>query len=193
MKCHPEVLALFKLADSLTERMVRVSQLMSPSKPIVCAGPGCTACCKEPVYADKLEIDHALGRATPEVRKRIRARVQTWLDKVVPSGLLDVPAPNVFEWRALNAWCPCLEDGKCMIYKDRPVACRQHLASGSPEGCVDDEMRKKQEFLSSPEVDRSLAMAVLSSRSLKAQDNMGVWLAEILLGKKVESRARKII
>jgi Fe-S-cluster containining protein len=185
MKCHPEVLELFSVTNLLMAELGRVTA--NQGRPITCRGLGCSACCYEPVYADFLEVDHALGRVDDKLRKRIRARTELWVKVVEPSGMLDEKMPNVFRWRALKAACPFLENNQCSIYNDRPIACRQHAAIGPPENCYDDEKRRVQLYASSNEVDAKLVLWMVRSGVFTRQDNLGCILANILLRKTVKS------
>jgi Fe-S-cluster containining protein len=184
------VLGLYGLTDHLMGRIRRTTELMG--RPITCLGKKCSACCYEPVYADWLEVDHILGRATPQLRKQVKQRTVEWLAKVEPSGLLDEQQPNVIKWRELKAACPFLEADECTVYKDRPSACRQHCAVGPVERCVDDSLRGTQLFMMSPEVDQKLAVAMMETGKFLRQDNLGVLLADILLKKNVPSADRRI-
>lgn len=190
MRAHKEILALHAFADAGLAAIKR--QTAADGRPVVCA-MGCSACCYEPVYAERREAEHALGRVTPQARARVKERTREWLAKVVPSGLLNDSLPNVFKWRALRAACPFLENNRCSVYQDRPCGCRLHCATGPKENCFDDALRPGQTYAYSPEVLARLSHYAAKVLGRFDQDNLGVWLAEILLRETVPSGSREEI
>lgn len=160
-------------------------------RPITCRGKYCWGCCSEPVYASWGEVDNALSRMPPDLRKRVKVRTQEWMAKVVPSGLLKEAEPNVIAWRGLRAPCPFLEAGSCTIYNDRPLSCREHVAVGDPMNCFDDELRKHQEYCKCNEFTERIAYRMLDEGMEMKMDNLGVWLCELLLGETIASTARR--
>lgn len=164
-------------------------------RPVTCRGAGCFWCCKEPVLASKREAQDMVDALTEDEKREVAARTSEWLARFKVSGLLDVKFPDVFKWRGQNVYCPLLKDSKCMVYEKRPYSCRAHLATGPVEGCVDDEKRRRQEFVRSPDLEK--ATFEESARDAHARgemiviDNLGVWLAEILCGVVVATPARE--
>lgn len=149
-------------------------------------------CCSEPAYLDADEVQHALE--TPGLdMEALKRRVQAWLDKVVPSGLLNQEMPDAIEWRKLNAPCPFLVDNRCSVYERRPFSCRMFFAHGKAENCA-MPMRVKQKFAGFPiELDAQICGPYFASKKFIQMDNIGVLLAEILLDKKIKSGSRQEI
>lgn len=162
--------------------------------PITCRGAGCFACCKEPVLCSREEVAFMLAALTEDEREEVRARTRAWLIQVKASGLLSEPTPHVVLWRSMNVYCPLLAGGVCMAYQRRPVSCRVHLALRDPSFCFDDSKRHEQRYAECPEMNANgLAEEALGPNGEPGAvmlDNLGVWLAELLLDKKVPSAAR---
>jgi len=50
---------------------------------------------------------------------------------------------EIIKWYAnLKLTCPFLSDGLCMLYKQRPLACREHMVTGSSFFCQPDHRGK---------------------------------------------------
>lgn len=200
MRCNKTVLAQHAATDSYVS--IITAKSTKDGMPPVCAAGGCSACCYEPVYVDRSEIEHALGRVTPQIRKQVKANTQKWLDKVLPSGLLNYKQPNVFDWRALRAPCPFLipipaggevngyVHGTCSIYKDRPFACRTHFACKSVAHCFEDALRREQLYILSSSLLESLMDYHNRLASESYCDNLGTILADLLLGKQIPTGAK---
>jgi len=183
MKADPDVISMHQEFDALMARAVE--QSTREGRPPTC-GKDCPGCCFEPVYVEVREIQNALGRMTPELRKRVKDRTYAWLAKVLPSGLLNEEKPSVFAWRALHASCPFLEFGRCSIYADRPLGCRAHTAVGPKKACHDEELRKTQTYLQCEELDTAMMMLACRRWSDLEFNNLGVVLAKILCGLDIE-------
>lgn len=158
-------------------------------RPVTCRGVGCFACCKEPVLLSRQEARYIVDGILPEQLPHIVAQTRRWLTQVQASGLLQEPEPHVYLWRMMNAWCPLLQDGRCLAYTRRPVSCRLHLAIAAPEACEDDEARKRQRYAFTPEVNGDAMVAELEEFGEMEMNHLGAWLAEMLLGKKVKTPA----
>lgn len=189
MKYDPHIAELHRFCDLQMRVLSRKTTV--DGRPPTC-GANCSACCYEPVYCSTAELHHALGRLTPQQRKDVKSRTETWLGKVVPSGLLDDNLPNVFSWRALRAPCPFLENHRCMIYEDRPMSCRLHLAIGPREKCFSEEGRRTQIFAHSPDVIARCSVVLVQRHGKIDMDNLGVTLADILLHQKIPSASHRI-
>jgi len=110
---------------------------------------GCTACC---YYLVPLSVPEALVLVEqtsvmpqPQRASLIEACMSSAgriLEKgpdlfgsgyFTPSQSPDDTAVAVADWYAgLELDCPFLSDGLCTIYAERPLACREHFATGSP-------------------------------------------------------------
>jgi Fe-S-cluster containining protein len=146
-------------------------------------------CCDEPVYVDEREADHIIESLSPVERAVVASRTLQWLEKVRP--LLPLKRPKVLDWRRLEATCPLLEAGRCMVYHQRPFGCRTFFAKGNPADCQ-MPMREKQQFAQFS--DKAIAMlslpVVLSTNQITA-DHLGAFLARKLCGVDVNSGSRE--
>jgi Fe-S-cluster containining protein len=118
---------------------------------IVTCHKGCSSCCN---YLVPLSVPEAFCLreeilAMPE--EQARATMQLFLNSAI--RILDskfqesdlnelihtntpVQTDNLSEWYAgLNLTCPFLSDGICTSYEQRPIACREHLVTGSALLC----------------------------------------------------------
>lgn len=152
-----------------------------------CCRVGCSHCCSEPVYCDEQEADYVLAALTDDQRERVKERLPLWLERV--RELLKQDMPSATDWRNVNAPCPLLERGLCIVYERRPYSCRAFFALGNPDDCR-MPARVHQKFADFPHPGpldvASMAYFNASQDGIRL-DNLGVFLAEKLLGEKVES------
>lgn len=120
--------------------------------PKVC-GAGCSHCCHQNIRIHGGEgpaidryITEELDQATRAVVKQNLAAWLEYFDKVTPGRLayVDVLA---FEQRITKDRVPCffLIDGRCSIYRARPLVCRTHSVNDSAEACAADRHRNGDE------------------------------------------------
>jgi len=174
-------------ADRYLARLTREST--QRGKPPCCSA-GCSACCSEPVMCSRVEAENMLSALSPEARAEVTEATRAWLAKVKPSGLLNESLPSVFKWRELKAVCPFLKNNLCRVYDDRPYGCRLHMAIGTPIACMDDELRRHQQYVSSPEVDSAVMLSFMDANDGLEIGNLGEFLAELLLDDRFESADR---
>ena len=116
--------AIDSLIESLTEFAQRQNKRIDCKK-------GCEWCCHQPVFALDYELEYLndfINRNfTQELKNVIKKRA---VDKNNKLGMLK-------ETDLLNAKfpCPLLENGACMAYSARPMACRIYL-SGNVNSCL---------------------------------------------------------
>lgn len=156
---------------------------------------GCFACCYEPVYADKSEaalVLETIKSLPQEKQDEIKARVKSALDTLKASGILSEDMPSVFAYRKLRVPCPFLDlsNGDCLVYEDRPVGCRSHIALFPKEFCEDDEKRKVQKFMHNPHFLRPAMNEISAGNHALIMDNLILLLAELLGIEKVKSASR---
>lgn len=196
-------------AHNFIDRYMRAISARSAElgKPVRCAGPGCFACCREPVYAEYDEAKWLVASLGMEAMLRVRERTRVWWKIFFDSGLNLMPHPDkknptnfatLFRYRQAMAWCPVLEDGRCTAYKARPVSCRMHAVVGSPKRCEEDDKRPKQKYMNTAEelhyVEHATAlMCDNAPQALLEYDHLGIWLGHILLGETERSRAGRSI
>lgn len=106
------------LIDSLTEYAERQNKQIDCKK-------GCEWCCHQPVFALDYEMeflnDFVRRNFNEEIQDDIKKRAvykNEKLSMLVEADLLNAKYP-----------CPLLENGACMAYQARPMACRIYLSS----------------------------------------------------------------
>jgi Fe-S-cluster containining protein len=125
---------------------------------------GCDHCCYHPVFV-------TLPEALWLYRKLVTRH--TWSpalrDKVNKTSELTFGL-NPAVWTMAMIPCPFLEDHKCSIYQDRPMACRVTLATQDPYYC---HPHRILEGLTSIQ-DRKWAQQQLRDREAKLADQIGL-------------------
>lgn len=186
-------------AHAQTDRDLEVV-FKSPSteKLTVTCSKGCSACCSEPVYAEKREAELAaqvIEKMPHAAREEAKAKIRQWLERVKTAPeILAKEMPGVLEYRKLRLPCPLLKGGLCSIYQDRPWGCRLHNAVGPRENCEDDARRLSQMYAYVPDIlaqPSSISILGPNGGTLE-MDHFGLLLAEVLLGERVESAGRAL-
>jgi Fe-S-cluster containining protein len=119
---------MYSEIDSFIESLFQFAE--KQHKRIDCK-KGCEWCCHQPVFALDFELeflnDFIRRNFSKETQKEIRKRATNKNNKL---GMLK-------ETDLLNAKfpCPLLENGACMAYSARPMACRIYL-SGDVKSCL---------------------------------------------------------
>jgi hypothetical protein len=116
--------AIDNFIESLTEFAEKQHQRIDCKK-------GCEWCCHQPVFALDYELeylkDYISRNFNKETQKEIRKRAMNKNNKLSilkETDLLNAKFP-----------CPLLENGACMAYSARPMACRIYL-SGNVNSCL---------------------------------------------------------
>lgn len=142
---------MVKPAQEICDRLTsaRAREVGDQGRCISCR-KGCDACCYYVVPVSQPEAAN-LWRAVCLLPDDKRARALQRFDtaarailapgdttarqhagEVLRRGTLD----QISKWyRGLNLPCPLLEDGACMIYADRPLACREYAVTSLPALC----------------------------------------------------------
>ncbi|MFT3765337.1 MAG: YkgJ family cysteine cluster protein [Minicystis sp.] len=158
--CRPiDVVPLARrVTDVITDAAVRAAE--AEGRAVSCR-VGCASCCRHVVPVAPIEalaLAKAVKAMPAKQREAVRRRFGAAVRKMEEIGVLDAHAPpgrtqlTAIPARGKSAWdtasaryfaasidCPFLENERCSIYADRPVACRQHLATSPPEHCKDLE------------------------------------------------------
>lgn len=161
----------------------------------------CPSCCYEPVYAERTEaalIAQRMLSMPAEQRARVVQRARAWLEQFRASKLLKEESPDVIAYRRLRLACPLLEDGRCVVYEDRPWGCRAHIALGPLERCEDSSKRRQQVWVANNDFHASAMMKLAGGlqeggKAELLMEHLGLLLAEALTGERVESEARRLI
>jgi Fe-S-cluster containining protein len=156
--CRPvDVLPLARrVTDEITAAGVR--DVEAQGRTVSCQA-GCASCCRHVVPVAPVEavaiarlVKALPGKQREVVRRRFAAAVRQMealglLDAAAPPGrtqLTALPAGGKSAWEVASAkyfnagvTCPFLESERCLVYAERPVACRQHLVTSPPEACRD--------------------------------------------------------
>lgn len=188
-----EIAELHWLIDQMVVQLS--NSTAAAGKPVTCPGKGCFACCYEPVYCSREEVRHIIEMLTVEQIAEVTEKTRVAVEKIKASGLFNVRLPPVTHWTKQLVACPFLKDGNCSVYERRPVGCRVHMAVGKPELCSCDRMNQK--YPKSLEFDMAMGHMILASHmrigNSLTHDNMLAFLAEELLGEKLETASRETI
>jgi Fe-S-cluster containining protein len=111
---------------------------------------GCAACCRQFIPVSQHEarrIARLVANLPDDRRREIEERFEHATGQLEQHGLLErAVAADQLESEAqraelghayfeLGLACPFLEDERCTIYCDRPMACREYLVTSPPEHC----------------------------------------------------------
>lgn len=106
---------------------------------IRCRGRGCDGCCYQMTLASVWEgalIAHYLiqsGRL--DLMRKAEAAGQEALEAIGPAYSPETITVATGPWLDKRIPCPFLEDGACLVYGLRPVACSSYLVITPPELC----------------------------------------------------------
>ena len=123
-----EIKEMYQLLDSMIDSF---SSFATQQKQKIDCKKGCSWCCHQPVFAMDYELDYLnafIKKNFTESKLNIvreKARIKNEkLDTLENEALLNSKFP-----------CPLLEDGACIAYEARPVACRIYL-SKNVNSCI---------------------------------------------------------
>lgn len=124
----PCVRKAYQEYDVAAERILK--KLRADGTSIPCAR-GCHACCYDVAWAHRLEVAEIAERIRSwprKVRERVLQGLRGWLEGMLRAGLdPDHKYPDVRVYHRAKLRCPLLSDeGECMAYDVRPMACRGH-------------------------------------------------------------------
>ncbi|MBQ9407755.1 MAG: YkgJ family cysteine cluster protein [Desulfovibrio sp.] len=116
MECLLPGSDLLLSAFTIVEEGIR--QAIAQRGEIPICGPGCAACCHQPIPATTLEL----------------LLLKAYVHHVMPQEQRLVQENVLGKFRGgkecLTEACPFLHDGRCAVYPVRPIACRQYLIFG---------------------------------------------------------------
>ena len=110
---------------------------------------GCAACCYQLVPVTEMEaqfLTKAVDTLPPDQRHAVRARATEAVRTLEAAGLLaevgridtlsqtDVDSMAIRYFR-IQVPCPVLDGTSCLIYEQRPLACREYLVTSARERC----------------------------------------------------------
>ncbi len=131
LKCYCQLL------KGVDEWFIRVSGLTGSD---VACRKGCSECCRglfDITLLDACYLKHGFDMLPDGVRQGVRAKALKQLDKL-HSLWPEFAPPYILNYRPEEEWddlmpeedeTPCVllgEDGRCLIYENRPMTCRLH-------------------------------------------------------------------
>ncbi|MGC9353096.1 MAG: YkgJ family cysteine cluster protein [Mariniphaga sp.] len=123
--------AVKNLNQMVDELVVYFSGFAARQSRMPACRKGCSWCCYQPVFAMDYELEYLQvfisENFDEEIQKRIVNRAKEKKQKL--EGLTGSALFNS------KISCPLLENGVCMVYPARPVACRIYLSSNL-ESCI---------------------------------------------------------
>jgi Fe-S-cluster containining protein len=156
----------------------------------VTCSAGCSHCCSEAAYVERSEAEACVATIPAAELPGVIERLKAWVANYKASRIPKLGEPHVLEYLAAGLACPLLKGGLCLVYKDRPYACRGHCALGSPSLCSSPETRLEQRYTYSPELSDLVFMDFMKQLGRIHFDHLGCLLSEILLGERLQSAAR---
>jgi Fe-S-cluster containining protein len=150
---------------SLTDALVQTAgDAVREQDLAVSCQKGCAACCRKLVPISKLEarrIGELVQELSEPMRSEVRARFDAARRRLEEAGLLDeltrldqltddecwVVGLSYFRhWIA----CPFLEREACVIYSERPLACREYAVTSPAENCFPESAAETVDRLNLP-------------------------------------------
>ena len=105
---------------------------------------GCDQCCKQPIPVTPLEV------------LALHSYARHRLPQDGLAALIDRLAAFECDKRDMTLPCPFLQDGSCLVYPVRPVACRQYMVFGRACAKGEDASRTRPADLLTPFYDYML-------------------------------------
>ena len=135
-----------------------------------------------------------LQALSADQKEIVRQNTRSWVDLVVPTGILRCREIDAIRYREYEIACPFLHEHRCMAYDRRPFACRSFYAVGDPLRCQTVH-RAHQTFVGfGDELMARLCapqMALVASQApVVTLRQLGVWLADKLLGVQIKDRPK---
>lgn len=171
-----------------------VSEVWRSGYQIACA-QGCFSCCYEPAHILRQEAElliQLVNDMSEEDRQHVLAATREWVKRYLGGGFEKIENPPAVPYRLAKLACPFLKNGQCMVYEDRPIPCRGHLAVKEAHLCHDDNLRETQEYVVTSHL-MGHAYTKLGKVDGIQADHLGVWMAEYLLGEKIPSKGRAVV
>jgi Fe-S-cluster containining protein len=136
------VTAAYREFDVAMEDLVRAARVQGHSVP---CREGCDHCCSDVAWTTEIEMGPAVERVrrmSPHRQNKILAAAAEWERRIRGKGIdPDMTSPDRDGATALrpvyysaHAACPLLdrERHRCMVYEERPIACRGHWLIDEP-------------------------------------------------------------
>lgn len=142
--------AMLPVLHGMTDTLVaHASRRAESGGNAVTCKEGCWACCRHlvPVSEEEARYLADIVAALPEPRRtELRRRFAATIEVLREAQLLEPLRDRGQRGKrslhdlgmaffALHIACPFLEDARCSIHAQRPLACREHLVTSAPENC----------------------------------------------------------
>lgn len=143
---------IVSLARSISdEQCLTVIDHLETNGQCVQCSKGCFACCGYLVTLSLPEVFRMQKELSAMGAGRYVSILYSCLDsskKILDIDVLEEYNINekpemtqISKWYAeLDLSCPFLSNGLCGIYEQRPLACREHMVTTSPQSCINNEM-----------------------------------------------------
>jgi Fe-S-cluster containining protein len=172
-------------ARTFAERVseLAVQKAREEGKNVTCV-KGCAACCRHVVAIASIEavaLAKLVAAMPPARRKKIEVTFANAIAKLERAGLIDAYAPKGRSALLGASWdevsrryfdlgvaCPFLAEESCSIYADRPLICREYLATTPPSRC--DRLDGGVETVARP-VRMSEVLAVTAHKTASVQEH----------------------
>ena len=147
--CADDLLNALQVIDDAVVADAR-REAEKSGRPVSCR-EGCAACCRHlvPVTVNEARSLASLVDSLPKgQRSRIRERFSEARSRLAESGLLEA----VSQFGSDGPWserrlasvyfrmgiaCPFLDEERCTIYEERPLACREYLVTSPAKNCTE--------------------------------------------------------
>lgn len=125
---YESVSEMYEMIDNFNES---ISEFANKQNKQIDCKKGCEWCCHQPVFALDYELDYLIDYIKSnfdiELQKEIKTKAENKNNKLSmlnETSLLNAKFP-----------CPLLQDGACIAYQARPMACRIYL-SQDVKSCI---------------------------------------------------------
>jgi len=135
------IASLYEAIDELNKALI--NRASSEKKPVACR-KGCSWCCSQAVFA----VSHELDYLNTYLENKLPAAQLTKIRKRAEAKLKVTSALSQKERLLHKAACPLLENGACIAYEARPMACRIYLSSDEAS-CI-NEFRHPENHMEFP-------------------------------------------
>jgi len=162
-------------------------RLVQGGKTILC-GQGHDHCCRELVVMTLMEavylshhLNTMLGRKVRQEVIRRAVEVSRRLKELQPGGKMDEPEEEFAEkYRRARILCPLNESGQCLLFENRPLACRLFDLPTEKRRYLSPDLQQGLDRLS-----REVWFAFTSS--FPGNTSLTFFLSEVVSGKFVQS------
>lgn len=194
-----ELLPIFRQLDHTIIDMA-IEQFVDENTEISCT-KGCGECCHQlvPISQTEAAVLVELINSFPRAKRQdIFQRFEQAKEKLVDAGLwenlldtgsIENPREFGFDYFDVKVACPFLQQGACSIHPQRPLSCREFLATSPAQYCADPRAMK----IESVKIPVRLSNILSATENLDS-DNTKSWtpLITIMEQAKVKKTATRL-